>query len=58
MKETINKTKRQPEWEIFPNDMSNKGLISKIYKELTQHYSKRTKKKQRKYDLKMGRGLE
>ena len=34
-KETINKTKRQPtEWEkIFANDISNKELISKIYKE-------------------------
>ena len=34
-KETVNKTKRQPtEWEkIFANDISDKGLISKIYKE-------------------------
>ena len=34
-KETINKTKRQPtEWEkIFANDISDKGLISKMYKE-------------------------
>ena len=32
-KETINKMKRQPdEWEkIFANDMTDKGLISKIY---------------------------
>ena len=37
VKETINKTKRQPtEWEMFANDISDKGLISKIYKELTQ----------------------
>ena len=37
-KETINKTKRQPtEWEkIFANDATNKGLISKIYKQLIQ----------------------
>ena len=37
-KETINKTKRQPtEWEkIFANDISDKGLVSKIYKELTK----------------------
>ena len=37
-KETINKTKRQPtEWEkIFANDMTNKGLISNIYKQLIQ----------------------
>ena len=36
MKETISKTKRQPmEWEkIFANDISDKGLVSKIYKEL------------------------
>ena len=33
---TVNKTKRQPtEWEkIFANDRSNKGLVSRIYKEL------------------------
>ena len=36
VKETISKTKRQPtEWEkIFANDTSDKGLVSKIYKEL------------------------
>ena len=35
-KETINKTKRQPsEWEkIFANKSTDKGLISKIYKQL------------------------
>ena len=33
-KETINRMKRQPtEWEkIFASDVTNKGLISKIYK--------------------------
>ena len=33
-KKTISKTKRQPaDWEkIFVNDVTNKGLISKIYK--------------------------
>ena len=33
-RETVNKTKRQPtEWEkIFANDISAKGLVSKIYK--------------------------
>ena len=37
-KETINKTKRQStEWEkIFANDVTDKGLISKIYKQLMQ----------------------
>ena len=35
-KETISKTKRQPmEWEkILANDISDKGLVSKIYREL------------------------
>ena len=37
-KETVNKMKRQPsEWEkIFANESTNKGLISKIYKQLMQ----------------------
>ena len=36
-KETINKRKRQPsEWEkIFANESTDKGLISKIYKQKT-----------------------
>ena len=41
--ETINKILRQPtEWEkIFANDISGKGLISKMYKELTQLNTKK-----------------
>ena len=37
-KETINKTKRQPsEWEkIFANEATDKGLISKLYKQFMQ----------------------
>ena len=37
-KETINKAKRQlSEWEkIFANESTDKGLISKIYKQLMQ----------------------
>ena len=37
-KETINKTKRQlSEWEkVFANEATDKGLISKIYKQLMQ----------------------
>ena len=37
-KETINKMKKQPsEWEkIFANESSDRGLISKIYKQLMQ----------------------
>ena len=44
-KETIDKTKRHPwEWEeIFANEMTNKGLISKIYKQLIQLNNKKTK---------------
>ena len=43
-KETINKTKRQPsEWEkIFANEATDKGLISKIYKQLMQLSIKKT----------------
>ena len=44
LKETINKTKRQPEeWEkIFTNDILDKKLVSKIYKELTKLNTKKT----------------
>ena len=43
-KETINETKRQPsEWEkIFANESMDKGLISKIYKQLMQLNIKET----------------
>ena len=45
-KETINKTKRQPsEWEnIFANEATDKGLMSKIYKQLMQLNIKKTSK--------------
>ncbi|KAL6087923.1 hypothetical protein STEG23_014461 [Scotinomys teguina] len=38
-KDTVTKTKRQPtEWEkIFTNPISDRGLISRIYKELKKH---------------------
>ena len=43
-KETINRMKRQPsEWEkIFANESTDKGLISKIYKQLMQLNIKKT----------------
>ena len=46
-KETINMTKRQPsEWEkIFANKATDKGLISKIYKQAA-HAAQYQKKKQ------------
>ena len=43
-KETINKTKREPsKWEkIFGNEATDKGLISRIYKQLMQFNIKKT----------------
>ena len=43
-KENISKMKREPTiWEnILANDTSDKGLIFKIHKELTQLYSRKT----------------
>ena len=54
-KETINKMKREPTiWEnIFSNDTSDKGLISKIYKEVIQLNTRKTNN-----HLKMDRGTE
>ena len=52
-KETINKMKRQPtEWEkIFANDVTNKGLVSKIYKHSCDLVSSKQPIKIRREDL-------
>ena len=44
-KETISKVKRQPsEWQkTMENEKNGKGLISKIYKQLTQLNTRKTK---------------
>uniref|UniRef100_A0A4X1TH24 RNA-directed DNA polymerase n=1 Tax=Sus scrofa TaxID=9823 RepID=A0A4X1TH24_PIG len=49
-KGTINNMKRQPtEWEkIFVNESMDKGLISKIYKQLLQLHTRKNKNKQTK----------
>ena len=56
-KETTNKTKRQPmEWEkIFANDISDKGLVSKIYKELTKLHTQKTNNLVKKWAENMSR---
>ena len=42
-KKTISKVKRQPsEWEKIANETNDKGLISKIYKQLIQLIARKT----------------
>ena len=57
MKETISKTKRQPmEWEkTFANDISDKGLVSKIYKELLKLNTQKTNNSVKKWAKDMNR---
>ena len=56
-KETVNKTKRQPmEWEkIFANDITDKGLVSKIYKELLKLNTQKTNNPVKKWAENMNR---
>ena len=50
-KETVNKTKRQPtEWEkIFANDTTDKGLVSKIWKEFLKFNTQKTNNQVKKW---------
>ena len=52
VKETISKVKRQPsEWEkIIANETTDKGLISKIYKQLIQLNTRKTKNPNKKWE--------
>ena len=56
-KETISKIKRQPtEWEkIFASDISDKGLVSKIYKELIKFNTQKTNNPGKKWAKDMNR---
>ena len=58
-KETINKMKRQStEWEkIVVNDITDKGFVSKIYKQLIQ-LNTPPQKNPKQPNLKIGRRLE
>ena len=59
-KETTNKTKLPPsEWEkIFANDISDKGLVSKIYKELIKLNIQKTTNPVKKWAKDMNRHLQ
>ena len=56
-KETISKVKRQPsEWEkINANETTDKGLISKIYKQLIQLNARETNKPTKKWEKDLNR---
>ena len=56
-KESINKVKRQPSgWEkIIENETTDKGLISKIYKQLIQLNTRKTKNSIKKWEKDLNR---
>ena len=56
-KETLSKVKRQPsEWEkIIANETTDKGLISKIYKQLIQLSTRKTKNPIKKWEKDLNR---
>ena len=56
-KETISKVKRQPsEWEEkIANETTDKGLISKIYKQLTKLNTRKTNNPIKKWDKDLNR---
>ena len=58
-KETVNKTKRQPKKQEkrFANDISDKGLVSRIYKELLKLNTKETNNPIMKWAEDMNRNL-
>ena len=57
MKETISKLKRQPsKWEkIIANETTDKGLISKIYKQLIQLNTRKTNNLIKKWEKDLNR---
>ena len=56
-KETINKVKRQPsEWEkIIASETTDRGLISKIYKQLIQLNTRKTNNPIKKWEKDLNR---
>ena len=55
-KETVSKVKRQPsEWEKIANETTDKGLISRIYKQLIQLNARKNKQPNQKWEKDLNR---